>query len=339
MVLQKSWAVLFVALLAFSRVAYAQGPVAKVVAVKGDVKLERAVLKDKDKLLPLEEFEVVYRDDKLLLGEGAQVTLILREDHRRCRIEKAGEYTMGKDKMGKDRVTPVEGVVIEAKATRSRLSEKDYARILEISRPGVVVARSAANLPLPITPVTESTLTTDRPTFSWPACADAQLYRVQVWEDIEDQPRRPLWTKETTETTAIYDGDPLPSRLGTTYRWAVAAQDKNQLPTEFVNTTFRVANPDDREFGARLSQAAQGEDVVEVALSATALSEKGMVFEAIAAYEHLIELVPDSIRFRLELTQLYRQAGQAEQAEKQVKECEELGYRFVDETEGESICR
>jgi hypothetical protein len=299
--------------------AAAAQPVARVLEVQG-----KATAKDDaGKQRPLSALDTVYLGDRLVLAANCHVVLAFRSDGHLERLKLPGEVAVGKQ--GCEPKTSVEVVQVPQRHAKT---VDGTIRQLQPSGPGgVTIVRSPAppgrksetpEMSRQITPIAGATVLTARPKFCWLAVPKAARYDVRLYADGKE-----VWSA-TTKQTQIEYARKAPLKAGIGYDWSVAAGFENGTSTQPVGGMFTVATEEQIAQVAQLQQLAAESETAYVALAAVWFEEHDFMEQAIAAYERLVALQPDSAAYHLALYRLYQQAERRADAEKAYKKAREL---------------
>lgn len=280
-------------------------PAARVVELKGTA----TILDSEDFDRPVALFGTIYGGERIVVGEGAQVTLVFREEGQLERIAAPGTFTISPN--GCEPRKGVEQVAVPERhrATIGKISKGNRG----IVRGGVMVARAVAppnaddqtpqepGVPEiaagSITPVFDATLLEPKPKFSWPAVKRAKQYTLNL-----SLSENRIWSADTAATELAYGGS-TPLKSGATYTWEVIAL-LDGTRTKFFEGEFRLASEAERATMAELKKMLEDPDPMYLILAAMWYKQHRLLPEAIAAYERLAEKNPDQAVYQ-ELLELY----------------------------------
>jgi hypothetical protein len=289
-----------------------RSPAARFLQVKGKATVLEADSFDR----PAALYGTIYANERLVVDNGAQVTLVFRGDGHVERITAPGKFT----------VTP-KGCQPQAGVQRVEMAEQARATIGKISsgprgivQGGVVVARAAAppstDKPAPqqgdelpaiadsrtASPLEDSTVLASKPTFTWPAVPKAKQYIVTLGLDVDV-----VWSAKTEKTQLEYAGQPA-LKPGEMYWWQVAAIVGGRSVPVFQTAAFHAASDRQREEAAALEKLLVDREPLGLAAAAMWYKQNGLIAEAIAANQQLAKLAPQAAIYR-ELSELYYRAG------------------------------
>ncbi len=243
-------------------------PVAMVLGVQGDVKLRRM-----DPLRPGDQVRVPASGTVRLVffADGHRETL---KPGRTVKIAEAGG-------------TPVDAVIREK--TKLPASQLDGLRTMAASaRAGVSRVRDVGAAPLPVSPISESIVLSDRPAFAWAPVNDAEWYDVHVFRSEGNQKENLVWSTRVRNARIGYPKDRDALRRGEVFTWKVVERGKVVAKGKFTVATEEEAG--DFEPVRKLSQSA---DISDRLLGAM-LFETGQVFdESHRAFESLVKELPN----------------------------------------------
>jgi hypothetical protein len=329
----RTWAVLLasVALVFLAAGAGGRSPVARLLAVKG----KAIVVEGKDFERPATVYGTIYADERLVVGEGARVTLVFRGDGHIERVVASGRF----------RVTE-KGCRPQSGVEQVAMSKQNRATVAKVSKgkrgivqAGVVMARSAAPTskgddPPPrgeltriprsrrISPIPESTLLSPKPAFSWSAVPKANKYTLtlyflgnRVWSTTSENIRVEYSGKVVLNSDALYTWD-----VTTTIDGKAAA---------VCEGSFHTASDRQREDAAALRKLLAQAEPAYLALAAMFYRQNGMKAEAIAINEQLARLTPEAAIYG-ELVDLYYMAGREQDARAAENRLSELEKKAED---------
>ncbi len=295
--------------------ADASKPVARILELKGSV----AIKTPEGKTRPAAVYGTVFENELLTVDNAAQVVLVFRHDGHSERLQVPTTFTAGST--GCEPQSDVKKIVSEAR--RQMLVAKGLKRLPELALAGAVsVPRSGPTekLPLRISPIQGATLLTQRPVLRWPAVENALEYEVVVYNG-----KLRHWSSTASKAEVNYEGPALkPSR---TYRWEVVAKMTGEV-RRVGNGEFTIATGDQLAEAQEIKEVATGEDVAGLALAALSYERLGMFEEALAVYERLAKLAPDTSPFHAALADLYEKAGRREDSAQARTRAEKLGFEF-----------
>ena len=280
-------------------------PAARVVELKGT-----ATILDSDNFdRPVALYGTIYGGERVVVGEGAQVTLIFRGEGQIERIAAPGTFAISPH--GCEPRTGVEQVSVPERhrATIGKISKGNRG----IVRGGVLVARSVAS-PNPddempqdpealemaagsFTPVFDATLLEPKPKFSWPAVKHAKQYKLNL-----SYTGSRIWSADTAGTELEYGGQ-TPLKSGGKYTWEVIALLDGKR-TKFFEGEFSMASESQRATMAELKKMLEDPDPKYLILAAMWYKQHRLLREAIEVNERLAEKNPDQAVYQ-ELLELY----------------------------------
>ena len=319
--------------MAFSSSVFAQAKpvaVAHIMKVRGKVTITSAAGKTRAARM----FRSVSAGETLTVPQGATVDLGFRKVGRLERITKPATVKISAE--GCQPATAVEAVKLDDR--RRKVFSSSIARVGKFGhRVGSVVTRgSSKQLPM-VTPVIQSVVLAEVPSFSWSPAKGAVSYEVIVYSGASSKRRK--WSTKTDKTRAAYAGKGRAGALrpGSTYRWEVIATLKDKtvkriLPAEGTGAdeklTFTVAPKALRQESREIKQLAASKNVTFMAMAGLWYMEKRAFDDAIVVNEQLVKIQPDTDLFHAYLSRLYELAGRGTDSKVARKKAETLGYVF-----------
>ncbi len=307
-----------VAVLLLTSVAWSAGdskPVARILELKGTVVIKTA----EGKTRPAAVYGTVFEGESLTVKQGAQAVLVFRQDGHSERLKVATTVTA--KATGCEPKGSVE--VIATDPRRQTLVAKGLQRLPELALAGAVsVPRSGPSEKIPprISPINGATLLTQSPVLSWLEVTDAAEYEVVVYNGSLRH-----WSTSVKNPELSYKGPVLkPSR---TYRWEIVAKSSGQVQP-VGKGEFTIATAEQIAEALEIKELAIGEDVVGLALAALSYERLGLFAEALAVYERLAKLAPDTSPFHAALADLYEKAGRQDDSAQARARAEKLGFEF-----------
>lgn len=303
-----------------------QIPAARIVEMKGKATIVEdagdagTTVAPDDLARPAAVYHTIYADERLMVADGSQVTLVFRANGHTERIVVPGTF-----KVTQEGCTPKEGIEQKPLSRKNRATidkiNTDFPRIVQ---GGVVMAFAPAEgyepPPPGICPFHNSKLLEVQPAFSWPANPKAKQYTLHLYEVDEEGHRVPGsrdWSDTTEKPELKYADQPLTP--GTKYKWEVTASldGRRKLRSRKEKECwgeFRVASPEERDKAESLAEITAQSEPALIALAAMWYREFGFLREAIALNERLAKLTADPAVYG-ELEELYFEANDHKRAE------------------------
>lgn len=291
-------------------------PVARILGVRGDVKVQTA----QDKPRPARTYGALFAKDTLELPSGTTIDVVFRKSGRRATVKETPADR--KFQVEDARLAPTEGVVIvEPPAQLASAIAMSVGDLPSIAPGGVSILRGPApQAAAPrIRPIDNGAVLTGAPAFHWPPVDQANEYEVELL----DQYNARQWLTTTAEPKlATPPGKPLTP--GRRYVWTVTAIDGDKR-TPVSRGSFEVLAPEDVE---DVTALAKTDDAALWALAACSYEQLGLVDESIQLYEKLHKSQPADPVFPAALSDLYERAGDRELAARARQNAEKLGFEF-----------
>ncbi len=276
-------------------------PVAIVASVRGKVEVTPARTKAAQRAAfgrPLE------RGDRVAVPGGGAATLFFNDGNVIEMSEKStitiggSEGLSAKRELSKAIFTQVSGFVTGGSRETG---------LVALSR----MRRADANEPFLIAPRKTAVLDT-RPVFSWRAVEGARRYVVSLFGDGKE-----IWKREVQETTLVTPAELPPLVAGADYSWEVEARSDSAglgseiaafyvLPADAATSVRASLSRIDESLGAATPAAGY--------VAGCLLSEEGLYQEAIARFEDLCRLSPDSPDAHEALGGAYARVGMLDRA-------------------------
>jgi hypothetical protein len=295
-------------------------PLAMILAVKGPVEVKPA----KGKPRPARVQGLLYDGDQLTIPADGQATLVFLSDSHRERLKPKGQVTVGVT--GCTPATAIEQR--KEPGPEKKVLVPGLKEVLASSRAATSVVRSPAEeKKTAVTPITGTSLLTDRPAFAWPTDPKAKGYLVELYTSTG----RLVWQAESTEARLTYPSDKKLLSPNRQYTWRVLSNyedehkqlaERKQIATgDFYFVTAQKA----AELKA-LEPLAHSADLGEVQLAALAYEANKVYDAALRLYERMCQAAPLEPAFHAARAVLYEQAGRSEDAAKAWATAEKLGF-------------
>lgn len=285
--------------------AWGAKPVARILAVQGNVAIERSA----DSVRPAQVFGTVYEGERLVVADAGHVVLAFRASGRLERLKPGAKAVAGVDGCTpREAVEPPEVPQAQGPAVSGAVRE-----LKPLTHAGVIIVRSGGDspsLPPRVSPVVGATILSPRPLFNWPAVKDARAYELAV-----SSGGRTLWSERTEQTELRY-GASAKLRSGFAYQWRVEAVSADGSSRPAWEGEFAVASDAQCERAAEMTALASGDDPAMIALAVAWLEENGLAAEALAACERLAGLKAEAAPVQGYLHELYFRAGRGEDADR-----------------------
>jgi hypothetical protein len=277
----------------------AEPPAALVLRVKGSVEVQPA----KGDPRPAKPGKtLVYVGDRLVVLKDGEAVLAFKAGGAIERVKPGTEATVGAN--GCTPPSAVERRQSNAGAVSAAL--RDIRPSSADGRTAAATLRSGGEGCPGVTPISGSTVASERPSFAWPVAKEVKTYVVIVSTGLRDNGvGRELWRAETTETRLAFPADKPALRRGFPFQWKVTDLDSRELACG----DFVVATGKQKERLDALAALAQSEHSDDVLLAAEGLDRLGAWVDALAAYDRLVKLVPNEASHREELDALRRRVS------------------------------
>ena len=274
-------------------------PSALVLSVKGTV----VVRPPQGASYPAEARGLVFAGDKLAVPADGEIALVFFGGGARERVKPGTEVTV--DSTG---CTPAEAVTRrQANGGPVAAALKDVPPVHGGGRAAVANFRSPGALPKTpprVTPISGSTVPTDRPTLTWKPAADAPIYRANLRIGGSD---RLIWKAETKQARLPFPEQEQPLKRGRNYHWQVSDADGRIV----AEGRFTVALEGEAKTLTELGNLAAEADPADQLAAAMAFETLGADDEALAVYELLVKREPGDLALRKARARLYERAGLA----------------------------
>jgi hypothetical protein len=182
---------------------------------------------------------------------------------------------------------------------------------------GVVVR----GLPLPspspaVTPLFDSVVLTDRPTFTWRPVSSAAGYEVRLYRGslLPGSERHLMWAVRTKNARIAYPMGHKPLRAGSAYVWSINPHPRAKDDFVAYESQFRVSTEQDRKDLARVKALAASKAPAEMLLAALSYHSYGAFDDALPLFERLVGLRPGEPELYAALAGYYRRAGRPEES-------------------------
>lgn len=288
--------------------------VAMVLDTAGNVVLRRAG--EDAKRPPL--MTLLMENDKLVVGEKSQATLMFFQSRQRVRIK--AEATVEVDAQG---CQPAEAAIVLPSASLLAGQDGDKLKKLAVSgKGGAITVRGGAEVAVPVVePIHGATTLSLRPDFHWQEIPEVDAYRVILKQGIRGR----VWQAETAKPPLRYP-DVVALKPGRTYQWEVSARTKNGKSRILVRAEFGTASQTTIETLDALSQFNDSDDPAVLLSVAAVYHQHGVYDHALRLYERLAALKPAEPFVRAALADCYEKAGRLAEAEAAHERAEALGW-------------
>ncbi len=299
-----------------SRPVVGAPPVARVLAVRGDVSAQTAQKTPR----PARTYGALFVDDVLKVPANATIDVVFRQRGVRAKV---GPDDVDRSfHVGSGGLAPPDGVVmIEPPEKLKGAVVASVGDLPSIAPGGVSILRGPApkQAIARIRPIDNGGVLTVTPVFEWPAAKDAEHYEFELL----DQYNKPI-TKQTVAESRFAAPADNPLKPGRRYRWTVTAVNGDDR-TPVCRAEFVVVNP---KFGEDVAALAGADDAALWALAACSYEKLGLVDQAVEAYEKLRRAQPDDPVFPAALSDLYERLGDSSRAAAARDEAEKRGFVF-----------
>jgi hypothetical protein len=294
-------------------------PVAMILEVKGNVTAHTAQGTPRRATA----MQVLGAGDRLLTKADGSMTLVFLKDHHQERLQPSTEATVSPDGCtagpGVERLArPAPPRPVKDGLRNVTVNERGAAKIFRSDAPPAAVRPR-------VTPMSESKVVSDRPTFTWASTSGAQAYIVQV---VIGGSNRPAWRQpiRTAATSLAYPKGEQPLPRGRKVQWTVLAETREGARRKVVEADLAIASEAEAKALADLKAQAQTAPPTELVLIALAYHNAGAFDEALTLFERLAQLAPEEPMFHAARAEYLEQAGKSEEANVAWKRARKLGY-------------
>jgi len=302
--------------LAVASSAVGAPPVARVLAVQGDVTAQTAPKEPR----PARTYGGLFADDVLQVPRHASIDVVFRKSGVRAKIASSGDDRSFRIQAAG--VTPPDGVaLVEPPAKLKAAVVASVGDLPSIAPGGVSILRGPApkEASARIRPVDKGGVLSVTPAFEWPPASGAKHYEVELL----DQYNKPITKQVVTDARLAAPADK-PLKPGRRYKWTVTAVNGDNR-TNVCRAEFVVINP---AIAKEVDALAETDDAALWALAACSYEKLGLIDQAVNTYEKLREAQPDDPVFPAALSDLYERLGDSQRAAAARDEAEKLGFDF-----------
>jgi hypothetical protein len=312
------WTRIAVALLVLLPVA-AEKRVAMVLAVQGPV-----TIRGKDGAArPAQAMKMLSEKERVIVPGDGKMEIVFTEDNHRERVKPGSEVAIGSAGC-----VPAEAVERDEGVNVAIAFPTDVPPLTGLE-PGAAFIPRGPRIPdesFGVSPMFGSAVLSNRPTLSWPAVADAAVYRVQMVRgriDTSLSRERLVWTAQTKDPRLSYPPKAKALSCGQIYSWYVSirsgARDKVVHKSQFA-----VPSQVDLDEVAKVRQLAASKASADRVMAALTYQSYALYDEALALFEGLAKEQPREAAFQHALAYYYTRAGRTEEGNKALERFRKL---------------
>jgi tetratricopeptide (TPR) repeat protein len=265
---------------------------------------------------------VLFPGDRLVVPEGGRVIIIIFKDKHRERLSGKREAVVRAS--GCEPAKAVESLpAVEKKLVSSGLNNLKVS-----SRGAFQLFRSEAGKDPPyVTPIPETAVVSDRPSFSWQPDGKATKYHVEVLRVGSSQV---VWSVTTDKPKLTYPKGEPALRRGRAHEWRVLAEIGTDPVRKLFQSTFTVASEEIERELSELKELAESKRPSDRLLAALAYQSAGAFEEALQIFERLSAQEPKEPEFLAARAEFYERAGRRDEARKAWDAAKRLGYQITE---------
>jgi hypothetical protein len=270
--------------------------VAMVLSVQGDVKL-----RPMDLLRSGDEVQVPSSGGVrvVFLADGHRETL---NPGRKVRITESGCMPAEAARREKSKVPTgqLDGLQTLAKSARAGVS-----RVRDADAPQV-----------PVSPITEAVVLSDRPDFAWTAAQGAEQYELQLYRGEVDRKDNAVWSSRAASEQCEYPKARSALDRGEIYTWKVVAHGKDIV----AKGKFTVATKEEVHDLDAVKKLSRSPDVADRLLAAMLFEADSVYDESHRLFESLVKELPKEPWVLLASARHLARLGRTEEAKKMEKQ-------------------